>query len=141
MDIEPVSPQNVANASLSSARMAVPGHRLRVWNATREVDLAVALQCADTSRARRRGLLGRTQLDPGDGLWIRPCEAIHTARMKFPIDVVFLRRNNSVLGVRENVVPWRISFCLGAYSVLELPAGSIRSTNTCKNDVLVIESA
>jgi uncharacterized membrane protein (UPF0127 family) len=40
-----------------------------------------------------------------------------------------------------NVPPWRISFCLPAHSILELPAGTIGPTSTQKGDRLVFEPA
>ena len=51
-----------------------------------------AADIADTSAKRRTGLLKHKSLEPGDGLWIAPCEGVHTFGMKFPIDVVFLSR-------------------------------------------------
>ena len=48
------------------------------------------LQRADSVAARLRGLLGRDGLPAGTGLWIRPCNAVHTLGMRFAIDIVFL---------------------------------------------------
>ena len=62
------------------------------------------------------------------GLWIAPCEAVHTFGMKFPIDVVFLDRHNRVNGLRVSLRPRRIAVCLSAHSVLELPEGAIGRT-------------
>ncbi|MFM2152962.1 MAG: hypothetical protein RL199_1397, partial [Pseudomonadota bacterium] len=39
---------------------------------------------------RLRGLLGRPSLDPDVGLWIEPCDGVHTFFMRFPIDVAVL---------------------------------------------------
>jgi len=83
-------------------------------------------------------LLKHQSLEKGDGLWIVPCEAIHTFFMKFPIDLVYLDRDKRVRKVRERVAPWRISACLPAYSVLELPEGTIRDTGTVRGDQIVI---
>ena len=91
---------------------------------------------ADTSRKRRTGLLGRESLPAGQGLWIAPCEAVHTIGMKFPIDVLFLDRAKKVLKVREKMGPARIAVCLRAYSVLELPAGTAAATGTAPGDQL-----
>ncbi len=93
---------------------------------------------AATSRERRTGLLGRSRMEEGEGLWIVPCEAVHTFGMKFAIDVVFLSRAQRVLKIRENLPPWRIAVCLRAYSVLELPAGTVRRTGTEVGDELAI---
>ena len=51
--------------------------RYRVYNRTRNVVVAEAADVADSSQKRRDGLLKRTGLTPGEGLWIVPCEAVH----------------------------------------------------------------
>ena len=78
---------------------------------------------ADTIWTRNRGLLGRARLEPGEGLLIRPANSIHTAFMRFPIDVVFLDRDLAVLKVVPELRPWRAAAARRARSVLELPAG------------------
>jgi uncharacterized membrane protein (UPF0127 family) len=78
---------------------------------------------AETSLARLRGLLGRSGLSSGEGLLLRPAGSVHTAFMKFAIDVVFFDRNLRVLKVVPELVPWRTAGCRGARAVLELPAG------------------
>ncbi len=84
-------------------------------------------------------MLKHERLDPGQGLWIAPCEAVHTFGMKFTIDIVFLDRGKKVRKVRPEVVRGRIAACLLAHSVLELPAGTIAATGTQKGDQLVFE--
>ena len=74
---------------------------LQVQNLTRGTVLAVRLEAAHTGPSRRKGLLGRHGLQPGDGLWISPCESVHTFFMKFPIDLVYLDRNHQVKKVRN----------------------------------------
>ena len=78
---------------------------------------------ADRPLARLRGLLGRDGLDSGEGLMLRPASAVHTYFMRFPIDVVFLDRALVVLGIADEVDPWRAASRRGAKAVLELPAG------------------
>jgi uncharacterized membrane protein (UPF0127 family) len=78
---------------------------------------------AETPFARLRGLLGRSGLSSGEGLLLRPAASIHTAFMKFAIDVVFLDRDLRVVKVVPELVPWRTAACRGARAVLELPAG------------------
>ena len=94
---------------------------------------------ADTSAKRRTGLLKHARLEPGEGLWIVPCESVHTCFMKFPIDLVYLDKRRKVRKVRSAVPPWRLSACLAAHSVLELPAGTARQTTTAPGDELVFE--
>ncbi len=78
---------------------------------------------AVTALARLRGLLGRSGLSSGEGMLLRPASSIHTAFMRFPIDAVFLDREDRVLKVAPELSPWRMAACKGARAVLELPAG------------------
>jgi uncharacterized membrane protein (UPF0127 family) len=78
---------------------------------------------ADGFLSRGRGLLGRKALPVGHGLLIRPTWSVHTAFMRFAIDVVFLDEELTVLKVTRRLRPWRASARLRAHSVLELPAG------------------
>jgi uncharacterized membrane protein (UPF0127 family) len=109
-----------------------------VLNRTRGTTLATSLEVADSGPKRNKGLLGRKALEPGGGLWIIPCESVHTFFMQFPIDLVYMDRKNIVRKVCESVPAWRISICLSAHSILELPAGTIRDSQTQRGDTLEI---
>ena len=103
------------------------------------MSVAAHADIADTSEKRRRGVLARNEFPAGDGLWIVPCEGVHTFGMKFPIDVLFLNKKRKVLKIRTEMKKSRISFCLTAHSVLELPAGMAAQTGTVVGDELAIE--
>jgi uncharacterized membrane protein (UPF0127 family) len=111
-----------------------------VRNQTRNAVLGDAVEVADTSTKRRVGLLKHERLDPGDGLWIIPCESVHTFFMKFPIDLVYLDKKRRVKKVRNAVPAWRLSACFTAHSILELPAGTVEKTGTVAGDELLIET-
>ena len=102
-----------------------------ITNLTKKTWLATKVRKADKFVTRLVGLLKRTQLGPEEALWLMPSRAIHTIGMKFPIDVVFLTRDNRVTGLISGLVPYRISgFYLKSYSVVELPNGTIRKSQT-----------
>lgn len=107
-----------------------------ISNDTRQTILADHADIADTGATRRRGLLGRKSLDPGEGLWIVPCQGVHCWGMQFPIDVVYLDKRKRVRKLRRALKPWRLSICLTAHSVLELPGGTIDATRTERGDQL-----
>ncbi|HXM40588.1 MAG TPA: DUF192 domain-containing protein [Bryobacteraceae bacterium] len=113
--------------------------KIVVRNQTRNTILADAAELADTSDKRRTGLLKHDRLDPGQGLWIVPCESVHSFFMKFAIDLVYLDRNNRVRKVRHRMVPWRVSACLSAHSILELPAGAAAASGTQAGDQLEMQ--
>lgn len=81
------------------------------------------MQVAHTLPRRMRGLLGRGRLDPGHGIALRPAWSIHTFFMRFPIDVVFLDENQTVVRIEESMRPWRTVSHRGAMEVVELAAG------------------
>ena len=112
---------------------------IRVSNLTRRTSLGDRIRLAGNARDRRKGLLGRKQLDNGEGLWIFPCEAVHTFGMQFAIDLVYLDRKHRVVKTRSQVHPGRLSFCLTAHSVIELATGTICKTQTMRGDTLVLE--
>ena len=100
--------------------------RRRVFSLRDGSGSVVCRRCviADTFLSRLRGLLGRKELALDEGLLITPSWSVHTWFMPFPIDVVFLESDLTVLGMREAVKPWRVTGLRGARSVLELPAGA-----------------
>ena len=109
-----------------------------VRNITRGSLLGERVEIAGTNVKRSKGLLGRKELPCGEGMWIIPCESVHTFFMQFPIDLIYLDKKLRVKKVKSSVKPWRISACLSAHSVLELPAGTIQGTGTERGDSLEI---
>jgi uncharacterized membrane protein (UPF0127 family) len=114
--------------------------KYRLRNVTRGTVLGEAIDIADTSAKRTTGLLKHTELRAGEGLWIVPCEGVHTFFMKFPLDLVYIDRKNVVRKVVRDVRPWRVSLCLTAHSVVELPVGAIEGSGTGRGDELAFET-
>ncbi len=110
-----------------------------VVNETRGRTVANRVRRASTSRTRRKGLLGVRHLDENSGLWIVPCEAVHTFWMQIPIDTVFLDRKGRIKKIRANLKAWRLAIDLRAHSVLELAAGVLEKSGTQVGDRLVFE--
>ena len=92
-----------------------------------------------SSFARMRGLLGRDGLEPGTGMLIDAAPSVHMFFMRFPIDVVFLDRDRTVVGVRHRLAPWRVAGARHAVAALELPAGAAAEAGIQEGDVLVLE--
>ena len=96
-------------------------------------------RCLATESAydRMRGLLGRTSLGEGEGLWLEPCTSIHMFFMRMPIDAAFLNRAGRIVALYENFRPWRHSWIhLTAVGVLETSAGSFARAGIKKGEVL-----
>jgi uncharacterized membrane protein (UPF0127 family) len=112
---------------------------MRAFNPRSGKYIASDIVEADTIFKRIKGLMGRDSLPPGEALWLRPCKSIHTIGMKFPIDVLFLAKDNKVVGMEENIPPNRFSaFVFKAAGVLELAAGMVSQSGTKVGDVLEI---
>jgi len=111
------------------------------FNKTREAFLATELSVANTHWTRFRGLMGTRAQDFqfGRGLWIVPCHGVHTLAMRYPIDVVFLSGEKTVVYVAEHVEPWRFTpVKLAAATVLELPCHTVWNTGTLVGDQIEI---
>jgi len=67
----------------------------------------VKIEVARTFAQRAKGLIGRRELAPDEGLMILKCNAIHTFFMRFPIDATFYDRHDRVVKVVRNIRPWR----------------------------------
>ena len=93
--------------------------------------MANRLTVASRRIDRAIGLLGRTRLEVGEGLWITPCHGVHTCFMRFSIDVIVLNADAVIVDAVSLLKPWRM--CLpkrGACSVLELAAGTLLNART-----------
>lgn len=113
---------------------------MKIRNTTRGTELASAAWTAHSPVSRLRGLLGRSGLEPGEALVLDPCSSVHTAFMRFAIDVVYLDRFKRVVKAVSQLKPYRVSGVLrGARSVVELPSGVIEETGTVVGDELVFE--
>lgn len=86
--------------------------------------LAQNITVADGLWSRMKGLLGKKRLSKGDGLLLSPCTSVHTFFMKFPIDVIFLDRNNKVIRLYKNLKPNRLTqIHFRAKKAIEFSAG------------------
>ena len=111
-----------------------------VYNKSRETFLAFRVRVADSILGRLIGLLGRKSLAPDSGVWIVPSNAVHTIGMLFSFDLVLIDKDFKVVGLRELVRPFRVTWPNHrAESVIELPAHSIFRSRTQIGDQLLIE--
>jgi uncharacterized membrane protein (UPF0127 family) len=115
--------------------------QIRIVNTRTGETIADAAELADTRATRKRGLLGRDSLEPGSALVISPCLAVHTAFMRFVIDVVFVDRNGSVVKIARDLTPWRMAAAWRAQHVIELPAGESSARDVRVGDRLYLATA
>ena len=109
-----------------------------ILNKNRDTILAKDPLIANTLYSRAKGLLGKRDFRNPEAMVIKSCNAIHTFFMNFAIDILFVDKNNKIVGVEPNIKPWRLShvYWLSRF-VIELPVGTIEETKTSKGDELV----
>lgn len=118
---------------------------LRAINRTRGTVLCARLEEAGGVAGKSRGLLGRDGLEADAGMLFEagrwePFMWMHMLFMRFPIDIVFLGRDGTVIRIDHNLKPWRVSSVVwGARSALELAAGAARRCHTAEGDQIDLE--
>jgi uncharacterized membrane protein (UPF0127 family) len=113
--------------------------KVRIINLTRERVLLEEAEVAGTFFRRLKGLLGRGGLPEGRGMLIKPCRAVHTVAMSFPIDVAFVDGENRICFLLESLPPFRFSPAVREAScVIEAPAGTFRQHQACEGDLLKV---
>jgi uncharacterized protein len=109
---------------------------LQAINRTRRTVLCKRLENAGGFGGQSRGLIGRSGLDPDQGMLFEtgrftPFMWMHMFFMRFAIDIVFLDKRGRVLSVNRDLKPWRMSsIVFGARKALELAAGAAERSGT-----------
>jgi len=112
---------------------------MRIRNDTRGALLASNACLATTPGERRRGLIGRDGLEPGEALIIPRCRQVHTFGMRFTIDVLFVDGSGTVVRSCRGLPPRRISpVARRARQAIEFPAGALDRTETVEGDRLTL---
>jgi uncharacterized membrane protein (UPF0127 family) len=113
---------------------------LRVVNVTRQKVLAEDAIPARTFWQRLRGLMGRPFLPAGEGLVLFGDNSIHSFFMRFPIDVLYIDGENSVIRLTRGMRPWRVGpLVRGCCVIVELSPGVIEATGTDSGDRILLE--
>jgi hypothetical protein len=122
-------------ASITAQNAMRPIER-NIVNLTRGGIVCERVLVADQPMHRMPGLISRHMLPAGEGLLVMPAPSIHTAFMRFPIDVIFLDRELRVVKLVERLRPWRVAAARGASAALELAAGEVARRAIAAGDVL-----
>ncbi len=120
--------------------------KLGAFNQTRNTWLCESLEQARGIAEQGRGLLGRDRLEPGAGMLFEnesflPLMWMHMFFMRFPIDIVFLDKDNRVLRINHSLKPWRLSsIAWRAKYALELEAGAAVRSRTSIGDFIELRT-
>ena len=113
---------------------------MKIFNKSKGTLIAEKVEIADTIISRLIGLLNRTSLPATEALIITQCRSIHMFFMKFPIDVLFVDKRNVVIGVVQDIQPFRLSpYFFKSCSAIELSSGTAAKTKTGVGDFLEIQ--
>jgi uncharacterized membrane protein (UPF0127 family) len=124
----------------------VSGDRLRLRRVGDDHVICRHLVLGESFRQRFLGLMGRSGLAEGEGLYL-PTASIHMMFMRFPIDALFVSRPDAdgqrkVVGVRPELPPWRglVLPVRGAAGVIEMAAGTLARAHVGSDDEVVFEA-
>ena len=113
-----------------------------VTNITQQTRIGDKVFIAKSFWERTRGLIGTPPLKAGEGLLLPGCMGVHMFGMGYPLDVIYLDRNNEVLLAIENLKPntfgpVKFSSC----AVLEFAVGTIHKSRTQVGDQIAMSGA
>ena len=113
---------------------------MKIFNQSKDTLIADQAKLADTFVSRMVGLLNRSAIQESEALIITRCNSIHMFFMRFAIDAVFVDSENQVVGIVENIKPYRLSpIFWKAQCCIELPTGSIQKSRISVGDKLKID--
>ena len=118
--------------------MSVPVHQVMNTRTGRVV--GTAIEEAKGPWRSFRGLMFRDGLLEGHGMLFRPAKGIHTQFMRFPIDLIYLDKQNRVVKVRPSMRPWRFDFT-NAAAVIEMTGGTAAAVDVLAGDQLEFHPA
>ena len=76
-------------------------------------------------------MLGRPEPEPGEGLLLEPCRAVHMYGMRYALDVAFLAPDGAVVAMYHELQPSQTSDRhKDAAMALELRAGTLAASGT-----------
>lgn len=104
---------------------------VRIRCEDRDAVIGDRIRVADRWWPRLRGMIGRPEPEPGEGLLILPCKGVHMQWMRYALDIAFLDDAGRVVAQYHGLKPWRFSRThKEAACAVELPAGSLAASGT-----------
>ena len=94
---------------------------------------------AQTRSSRRRGVIGRADLD--GAVVLQPCRWVHSLGMRFPLDVAYVDAQGTVVRAAR-LSPWRIGpLVRSSRFVIEAKAGSFERWGLAPGDTVEVRSS
>ncbi len=112
---------------------------MKILSLTNGTQIAANIEIADNFFQRFKGLMLRKELPYGHALLLTECRSIHTYFMRFTIDAVFIDKSGKIVHIERNLKPGRVTgYIRNAYSVIELPEGTVNLYNISEGQQLVL---
>ncbi|HHU33076.1 MAG: DUF192 domain-containing protein [Zhaonellaceae bacterium] len=106
-------------------------------NSSKNTVIAKQVKIASTFSQKLRGLMFYKELPPDNCLVIKNCNSIHTCFMRFPLDIIFINKENAVVHLLHGIKPFRCSPVVKeACTVVEIVSGQIIRSHTEVGDTL-----
>ncbi len=118
----------------------------RLVNLTTGKLLASDAEVADTFWRRFRGLMLRRRFKRGKALLFKFPKpgrySVHMFFVRFPIDLIYLDSNFTVVEIRKRLKPWRIYRPKRiANYLIEIPAGQVSCTRTRVGNKILLKKS
>ncbi len=91
--------------------------------------------------AQKSDAPGRDRLLPGSAMVIAPGNSVHMFFMRFPLDIIFVAKDGTVVKTWPNVRPWRIAAAWRAFAAVEGGVGMIPQSGMQTGDRIAVETA
>lgn len=113
---------------------------MKILNACSGVVIADNVEIVRNVLAQVKGLIGRQRVDEGYAMVFPGCKQVHTFFMRFPIDVVFVNKENVVICIVNSLPRNRCTeFVFGSALAIEFPAGTVSKSGLRLGDMLSFE--
>jgi len=111
------------------------------FNETKERTIVHVIESSQTTISKFIGLMFSKSLDIGKGLYMKKVVKVHTFFMKYPIDIFYIDKNNSVLRIDKNVKPWKVcKLCRLSEYIVETNSGVADEKNVEIGDKVFLKS-
>ena len=77
-----------------------------VWSFEGHPEISISVELAESWWARFKGLMLRSPLSPGQGLFLKSTNSIHMCFMRFAIDAVYFDSSMTIVKIVRRLHPW-----------------------------------
>ena len=109
----------------------------RIVDRTQNIEVSSQGRVARGFFRRLAGYMFKAKFDQEEALIFYGAPCIHMFFMRAALDIIFLDKDNRVVGMRQDLRPWQLACCPSRVT-LELPTGRIVAKGVRLNDTIDI---